>query len=99
MNWYSSLEQRRASVLFVILLLSITILAVSATQDPKSYDSFWHLKMGEDWVENGLSPWQDNYSFTCRDSEIVSLPVYFQAALQVMVECFGLFRSCGHKFL
>jgi hypothetical protein len=95
MNWYSNLEQRRAAVLFVILLLSTAILAVTAMQDPKSYDSFWHLKMGEDWVENGLSPWQDNYSFTYRGSRISSPPVFFQVALHSTVEWLGL--DSGYK--
>ena len=95
MNWYSNLEQRRAAVLFVILLLTTAILAVTAMQDPKSYDSFWHLKMGEDWVENGLSPWQDNYSFTYRGSRIGSPPVFFQVALHSLVKWLGL--ESGYK--
>jgi hypothetical protein len=78
MNWYSKLEQKRVGVLFAILLLSTAILAESALRDTKSYDSYWHLKMGEDWVESGLSPWQDNYSFTYRDSKITSPPVFFR---------------------
>jgi hypothetical protein len=96
MNWYSNLEQKRATVLFAILLLSTAILAVTAMQDPKSYDSFWHLKMGEDLVESGLSPWQDNYSFTYRGSKITSPPVFFQVALFSTVEWLGL--EPGYKF-
>ena len=95
MNWYSHLEQRRATVLFVVLLLTTAILAVTALQDPKSYDSFWHLKMGEDWVENGLSPWQDNYSFTYRGSRIESPPVFFQVAIHSLVKWLGL--ESGYK--
>jgi hypothetical protein len=96
MNWYSILEQKRAAILFVILLLSTAILAESALRDTKSFDSYWHLKMGEDLVENDLSPWQDNYSFTYRGSKITSPPVLFQVALYSTVEWLGL--KSGFRF-
>ncbi|MEJ8568206.1 hypothetical protein [Elongatibacter sediminis] len=42
-----------------------------------------------DWVENGLSPWVDHYSFTFQGEEIKSPPVAFQVALWSAVDLLG----------
>ena len=55
---------------------------------PSAYDSFWHLQMGRDLLENGLSPWIDHYSFTHFGKEIAPVPVIFQVLLASFVSAF-----------
>lgn len=90
MDWFTKLEQRKCSVLFAVFLLLLATLAVSAMRDPLSYDAFWHLRTGQDWVEDGLSPWQDHYSFTYDGAKIHSPTVYFDLGLYSLVQWLGL---------
>ena len=55
-----------------------------------TFDTFWHLQMGKDWLENGLSPWIDHYSFTFHGKEISNIPYIFQVLLGWFVTQFGL---------
>ena len=88
-NWVLALEGRRRFAQASIVILALATLYVSALRNPIDYDEFWHLRMGMDWVENGLSPWQDHYSFTFRGHQITNPPVAFQAVLYLAVEYFG----------
>ncbi|MFC1695081.1 hypothetical protein ACFL1C_02965 [Pseudomonadota bacterium] len=90
MDWFTKLEQRRNSVIFSVLLLMTAAIAVSSLRGPMSYDSFWHLKQGEDIVESGLSPWQDNYSYTFNGEGVTSAPVIFEVGLYGLVSWLGL---------
>lgn len=90
MDWFSSLEQKRRFTLIAIILLMVATIAVTSLRDPRTLDGFWHLKMGQDWIENGLSPWQDHYSFTYQGEEINSPPVVFQVTLYWLVKHFGV---------
>ncbi|NCF63918.1 MAG: hypothetical protein GWP58_13790 [Gammaproteobacteria bacterium] len=95
-GWYTALEQKRAAALFALILVATAVLVVNSLQDWKSYDSYWHLKMGQDWIENGLSPWQDNYSFTHPGERIDSPPVFFQSSLHLAVKWLGI--DAAHAF-
>ena len=90
MDWFTHLEERRKAILFALFLLLIATLAVTCMRDNQSYDAFWHLRMGQDWVEHGLSPWQDHYSFTYPGAEIKSPPVLFQVAIYQVTKWLGL---------
>ena len=89
MEWYTNIEQQRQKALFILILLAVAVLAVTSLRDNRSYDSYWHLKIGQDWVENDLSPWRDNYSFTYPGSAVDSPPILFEAGL------YGLSRTLG----
>jgi hypothetical protein len=90
MDWYTRLEQRRSAAIFALLLLMIAILAVTSIRDPMAYDGYWHLKMGQDWVESGLSPWEDHLSYTFSGSKI-NLPSFvFDRGLYMLVDWLGL---------
>jgi hypothetical protein len=54
-----------------------------------SYDAWWHLKMGQDLLSNGLSPRIEHYSFTFPDQPIASIPYIFQIILSLFVSTFG----------
>ncbi|MBV1931621.1 MAG: hypothetical protein KUG71_07880 [Porticoccaceae bacterium] len=88
-GWYELLEARKRPVVGTLLLLCVAVLIITALRDPVDYDGYWHLQMGKDWIENGLSPYKDHYSFTHQDETIKSPPVVFQAGLYVMVKLFG----------
>jgi len=90
MEWFSQLEQRRNAIIFLIVILALTVLAVSASREPVALDSYWHLKMGQDWVEKGLSPFQDHYSITHYGERIVDPPFMFQVVIYGFVSLFGL---------
>ena len=89
MNGFEALEKRKRAVTALVVVLCAATLFVTAMRAPASYDAFWHLQMGKDWIENGLSPWADHYSFTFRGSEISAPPVAFQALLYGLVDAFG----------
>ena len=54
-----------------------------------AFDSFWHLQMGKDFLENGLSPWVDHYSFSHLGEKISSVPLIFQMLVYQFVLLFG----------
>jgi len=90
MDWFTTLEQKRRFALVSIILLMVATIALTSMRDPRDYDGFWHLKMGQDWIEHGLSPWKDHYSFTFNGEKVDSPPVGFQVALYGLVEVLGV---------
>jgi hypothetical protein len=54
-----------------------------------AFDTFWHLQMGKDLLESGLSPWVDHYSFSYPGKEIYVVPVLFRLLLHQFVALFG----------
>jgi hypothetical protein len=73
------------------------ILAVIALRPVFTFDSYWHLQMGRDLIENGLSPWIDHYSFSYPGNEIATVPIIFQLLLSQSVILFG--ESNGFYFI
>ncbi|MDT8282822.1 MAG: hypothetical protein RQ982_08430 [Gammaproteobacteria bacterium] len=73
----------------LIFLIAYIILAVFIMRPVVAYDTFWHLQMGKDLVEQGLSPWVDHYSVRYLGKEIYPVPVMFQTLLYQFVSFFG----------
>ena len=73
----------------LIFLVAYIILAVIISRPVSAYDTFWHLKMGQDLIEQGLSPWIDHYSVRYLGEEIYPVPVMFQVLLYQFVNFFG----------
>jgi hypothetical protein len=90
MNWIAAVEKRRLMIIGGILLVSFSALGMAIFRNPVSLDAFWHLQMGRDWIEQGLSPWVDHYSFTFAGHPISNPPVAFQALLHFLVSQFEL---------
>ncbi len=85
-------SQRIGRILFLgITACSLMILLVTSFRANVAADTFWHLQMGKDWLENGLSPWVDHYSFTFTGSAIVNPPVLFQVFVYLALENFGAY--------
>jgi hypothetical protein len=90
MNWINQIEQRKFLIVGGVLLIACSALIVTSLRSPIAFDSFWHLQMGKDWLENGLSPWIDHYSFTFNGQAITNPPVVFQGLLHFLVSQFGI---------
>ncbi len=88
-KWYELLEARKRRIVGALLFLCVAVLLVTTLRDPVDYDGYWHLQMGKDWIENGLSPYQDHYSFTYEGEAIRGVPIIFQAGLYAIVKLFG----------
>jgi len=73
----------------LVFLACYIIVVVIAMRPVSSFDGFWHLQMGKDLIENGLSPWIDHYSFSFYGEEISTVPVIFQVLLYKFVSFFG----------
>lgn len=72
------------------LLVAMAALVITSIFHNYSLDVFWHLQTGKDWLENGLSPFADHYSFTYEGQTISGSPFMFQAMLYFIVSLFGL---------
>lgn len=90
MNWNLQLQKLERPGVAAVLLVSAATMLVTLLRNPIALDSFWHLRMGMDWIGNGLSPWIDHYSFTYQGHPITNPPVAFQALLHVLVSQFGV---------
>ena len=73
----------------LVFLVCYTLLSVIAMQPDLTFDTFWHLQMGKDFLEQGLSPWVDHYSFSYPGKGISTVPVIFQTMLYQFVSFFG----------
>jgi hypothetical protein len=90
MNWYQYMEQKRTLLIGGIVIICLAMLFVTMRRNVVSFDGFWHLQTGLDWLKYGLSPWQDHYSFTFNGEAITNPPYLFQALLAWLVTKFGL---------
>ncbi len=73
----------------LVFLIAYIILSIIIMRPIAAYDTFWHLQMGKDLLEQGLSPWVDHYSVSYLGQEIDSVPVMFQTLLYRFVAFFG----------
>ncbi len=89
MNWFEHTEQKRKLLIGGIVVICLAMLLVTARRNVFSYDGYWHLKAGLDWLDHGLSLWLDHYSFTFNGEEVGSHYV-FQVLLGWLVNLFGL---------
>jgi hypothetical protein len=90
MTWYERVEQKRTLLITGVIAICVTALAVTSRRKPVSFDSYWHLQTGLDWINQGLSPWIDHFSFTYAGEAIRSQPFMFQALIAWLVQNFGL---------
>jgi hypothetical protein len=74
---------------FVILVYFLIVGLLSAITSNNGFDAYWHLKMGQDLWESGLSPFIDHYSFTYNGHDIKSPPVIFQSIIYGFSQLFG----------
>lgn len=86
-----SIDKDKTHLLYVSLVFIICyiLLAVIAMRPMIAFDTFWHLQMGKDFLEGGLSPWVDHYSFSYPGGDISTIPLMFQMLVYQFVSLFG----------
>lgn len=84
-------DDKKIEIFFsgLVLLLCYFILVGYCLSPQSALDTYWHLQMGKDFLENDLSPFIDHYSFTFSGEKISSVPVLFQITLASFVSVFG----------
>lgn len=90
-SWIPYIESKRTAIAWSMAIFCTILLIASANYGWLNYDSFWHLRTGLDWIENGLSPWRDHYSFTFYGEPI-------RSAYQFDVFYYGLVELFGEDF-
>ena len=55
-----------------------------------TFDQFWHVETGKIFIEEGLSPYIDHFSYTFQGEAISHQPVAFQLAYAWLTATFGL---------
>ncbi len=90
-------ENRQIVYSSFVFLICYILLAIIAMRPVFAFDTFWHLQMGKDLLEAGLSPWVDHYSFSYPGKEISTIPFLFQVLLSQFVAFFG--ESEGFYFV
>ena len=87
MNGFEYTEQKRKLLIGGTIIICLAMLMVTARRNVVSYDGYWHLKTGLDWLDHGLSLWLDHYSFTFNGEEISSpfSPALVPALVRVTV--------------
>jgi hypothetical protein len=90
MSWFEQMERRKPLLVGGTIAVCVAMLAVTARRAFYAYDGYWHLQAGLDWLQKGLSPWQDHFSFTFYGDPITGPPWIFQALLGLLVNWFGL---------
>jgi len=88
MNWFEYTEQKRKLLIGGTVIICLAMLAVTVRRFNVSFDSFWHLQTGLDWLASGQSMWRDHYSFTF-NGEAVYPPFIFDVLLGWLVTQFG----------
>lgn len=73
----------------LVFLIAYIMLVIIIMRPVAAYDTFWHLQMGKDLLEQGLSPWVDHYSVSYLGKDIYPVPVMFQTLLYQFVSFFG----------
>ena len=89
MNWFEYTKQKRTLLIGGTVLICLALLAVTTRRYNVSYDSFWHLQTGLDWLQRGLSPWRDHFSFTFNGEEVKNPPYMFEVLIAWLVTQFG----------
>ena len=89
-NWFEFTEQKRTLLISGIIILCMALLAVTLRRKNLSYDSFWHLQMGLDWLYGNKDLWRDHFSFTFNGGDITDPPYMFEISLAWLVTQLGL---------
>jgi len=89
-SWFEQIEQKRKLLIGGTVIICLAMLAVTTRRYNVSYDSFWHLQMGLDWLQSGQSLWRDHFSFTFNGEEMKGPPYMFEVLLGWLVTQFGL---------
>lgn len=89
-SWLRNLPWRWIAAIVSVAGFS-ALLIFNAWTRPHDSDIFWHIGMGRDFIEKGMNPFRDHYSFTFPNHPIILTPVPFQ------VFAYGLWKLLGEN--
>ena len=74
---------------YVLLVAAACIACVIASPfSSVSVDAYWHIALGREWWQSGLSPWIDHYSFTFAGATLRAVPYLFELKLAALAQWF-----------
>jgi hypothetical protein len=88
MHWIDRLEEHRKLLISGLALVCIAIIFVAIRRFNIAPDSYWHLKTGLVWLQDGISPWRDHFSFTY-GGKAIRPPIVFDVVIAWLVQTFG----------
>ena len=81
----------RLGIGVLLTCFCLVCLVLASWRAPFANDAFWHLRMGQDLWELGLSPFVEHYSFTHPGDEVIAPAYLFQLFLYLLVKFLGVF--------
>ncbi|MCU7835949.1 MAG: hypothetical protein KZQ83_11955 [gamma proteobacterium symbiont of Taylorina sp.] len=84
------LKKNNTISLILIHLFFLAIFIVFSFANHVSIDAFFHLNMGNEFLKDGFSSWNDSFSFTFNDQHVTGPPYLFQSLLAIYVNFAGL---------
>ena len=75
----------------IVLIFSVLIICASAIQPIESMDFFWHLRLGYDWVFNGLFPAIDRYNPAYNGQTLNFIPFLFEGLIAMIHKTAGIY--------
>lgn len=79
--------------LTILFIFATSVIAIASCFQIFSPDLFWHLRMGRDFIHEGLSPFRDHYSFTLPEEKIILVAWPFQVLIAFLYDLFGGLRG------
>ena len=74
---------------YVLLVAAACIAcAIASPFSSVSVDAYWHIALGREWWQSGLSPWIDHYSFTFAGTTLRAVPYLFELKLAALSQWF-----------
>lgn len=78
---------------YILVAISLTIciiaLIITANQTSLSFDTYWHIATGRDFLLHGESPFIDHFTFTHYGETIKDNPIVFQIIIASFTYLFG----------
>ena len=89
-------NHKNAILIYMVFILSFLLLLLQSIQPIHPFDEFFYLQAGKDYLEKGLSPWIDHYSFTFFGEEVNNFPVLYAITFASIVSYLDL--VFGYQF-
>ena len=89
-------SHKNAILINIVFICSFFLLLLQSIQPIHPFDEFFYLQAGKDYLEKGLSPWIDHYSFTFSGEEVKYFPVLYGITFASIVSYLDLLF--GYQF-
>ena len=89
-------NHKNAILIYMVFVFSFLLLLLQSIQPIHPFDEFFYLQAGKDYLEKGLSPWIDHYSYTFPGEEVSYFPFLYGITFASIVNYFDLIF--GYQF-